>query len=879
MTFHRKSLPSYFIAGGGTLLSGYDLINTPSDPSVGGSGTPAPVDGKKSGGANDGTYFVAFTEDGTAAHANRPANALADNTDALDDIVRASIPRLANIAATASGSTTTIALTGEIFVGEFGLANNSTNRNLIARITDQSNNDLEVSGTKISANLIHNGSGVNVVGTAADGFRTNASVDFSPAIPNGTAYRVWYGIRSSLAEISKTQQGAYLENQIRAIEHLPANARALFRQLHSETAVNQAYDAAWDSTIRSLASAGLNERYRRATTQPIGFVTGQYNTPGDGATITRDGKAFEVRSADLDIVANTYPDPQLADIRTAATIARGVLSSFNQAKGGDIGYIHESEAVYQSFTAEASRDAISGPGFMDIVPRDIRDNLTSTVFTFINPGSTGLLNPASGGTDTARRTLQCAAGQYFRNSGSTSLRVGVDLVEVVYLGRPPETYVVQSLVSDTQVLVTRLNGSIGTIFPSTATSVTIRWLQVSMLFGGTGNVKGIAGSEAYQARRFMYLQPAPLTASVGSMEAPAPAGFFSALSSHGSNLNAGTAMVWGNADPAGAGPTVTGTLFGDGTVSCVNGTFSVMSAGSGTTSTTFGVGTDLTVGGTAVLGSTLTVANGITTLANDIVAADDLVAGDDVLAGDRVSAVGTVSGLASFDTQPEFFYKFRDDFVSLTVGSSPNLVTTTDRTWEYNPILDTFTIGKGSSSAKNPGVMAIVGTGGATHRQISIFTSDRVTYGFSNIEHMTVVLMVVDDPANAGADFLVGFVQDETTTLGGTDVLRVQYSALTHNWALKHRKGNATGVNNGVVLGSYVSGDFVTCRFNKLTTGDVEVYFNDVLKTTILSANLPNGLGTFAIYCEQDGTDSGVTTFSCDLVDFRVSTGANRNGP
>lgn len=63
MGFHRLTTPSYF----GGLPAGYDRINTPSDPSVGGTGVPALTSAKKSGGPNDGTYFVAFGEDGRSA--------------------------------------------------------------------------------------------------------------------------------------------------------------------------------------------------------------------------------------------------------------------------------------------------------------------------------------------------------------------------------------------------------------------------------------------------------------------------------------------------------------------------------------------------------------------------------------------------------------------------------------------------------------------------------------------------------------------------------------------------------------------------------------------------------------------------------------------
>src|SRR5262245_2582184 len=224
--FHRLVLPTYF----GGLPAGYDYLNDPQDPSVGGTGVPAIADDIKVGGDNDGTYLVAWTEDGRSGFANRPAKALGTNTDYIDDTLRSSIPKIAQFNATAAGAVSTIALTGEIFVGEFGMANNATNRNLLIHITEQSgNDDLEVGATKIVATLIHDGANNNVVGLSADGFRTNASVNVSPSIPNGTQYRVWYGIRSSVHEIARTEKGAYFKHQIRLAEHIPGVLRGRLR--------------------------------------------------------------------------------------------------------------------------------------------------------------------------------------------------------------------------------------------------------------------------------------------------------------------------------------------------------------------------------------------------------------------------------------------------------------------------------------------------------------------------------------------------------------------------------------------------------------------------------------------------------------------------
>jgi hypothetical protein len=439
MTFHRKALPSYFIAGGGSLLSGYDRINTPSDPSVGGSGVPAPADGKKSSGPNDGTYFVAFTEDGTVAHANRPASALADNTDALDDVVRTSVPVPKPLDQTTGGSPlATVAITDEVFVGKNGTADTQANRDKIIRITDQNNNDLEVSGAKLVANLIHDGSNNSVVGTRADGFRTNASVTFTPSIPASTSYRVWYGTRNSWANISLVDKSSLFGEQLRTINNISGEVRSLFRQLHSEAAVNQAFDAAWDSTIRSLASAGLNERYRRATTQPAGFITSQFNVAGDGATILRDGKAVTILSKSQTLSDSAMIDADLASLKITPSDSRGGNTGvpFISTVGGDFGYWHESE--FRNYPAlsggeERNRNNSAGAAVIEVIPRDIRATTMSgnAVITRISPAVTDAkLNPDSVNDAVNKRTIECGTGNFFAIGSPafrTALRVGIDL--------------------------------------------------------------------------------------------------------------------------------------------------------------------------------------------------------------------------------------------------------------------------------------------------------------------------------------------------------------------------------------------------------------------------------------------------------------------
>ena len=252
MGFHRLNVPSYF----GGLPAGYDLINDPTHVSVGGTGVAAFADGQKVGGPNDGTYLVAFGEDATSEFANRGMVALATNTDILDDILHRDIAittRTSDV--TAVGAVASVALTGQIFVGASGTPNNAEQRARLISVLDSNDNEIiDSTGATVAASLIHDGSSNNVVGTQASGFYNSPTVNFSPSIPNGTVYRIYYGERSNLATLPVA---AFTDIKIRGAEEVDGMIERQLRDLHAPSNL-QAWDAAWDSTIRALASAGLN---------------------------------------------------------------------------------------------------------------------------------------------------------------------------------------------------------------------------------------------------------------------------------------------------------------------------------------------------------------------------------------------------------------------------------------------------------------------------------------------------------------------------------------------------------------------------------------------------------------------------------------------
>lgn len=229
MAFHRLTVPSYT----GGLPGGYDYVNNAV------SGTPAPADGVKSGGPNDGTYFVGFGDNGTTLSANRPVKALAENTDYLDNLLRQDLAfPIVTEDATAGGTVTSITLTGPgIFVGLGGTPNTVDGINTFVELTDDNNREI-INGGAICQITAITGA------TPGDGFSTsNIVLTIDPGIPDTTVYRVYYGIRGNLATLPAD---ALTSIKVR-------NAAAVSGQLEASTGTDVIGGAAYNPYSNSNA--------------------------------------------------------------------------------------------------------------------------------------------------------------------------------------------------------------------------------------------------------------------------------------------------------------------------------------------------------------------------------------------------------------------------------------------------------------------------------------------------------------------------------------------------------------------------------------------------------------------------------------------------
>lgn len=188
MSFHRFTVPSYT----GGLPGGYDYINNAL------SGTPATYDTARSdGGPNTGTYFVGGAEDARSQTVNRGLAALAQNTDALDDILRRDIavPAITSVV-TAASPVSSLTLSGPgVFLGASGTPNSAAGINTFIEILDSTDKEIvDSTGTRCMVTAISGGT------VGSGGFSAgNVVCTVSPAIPIGTNYHVYYGVRSNLA--------------------------------------------------------------------------------------------------------------------------------------------------------------------------------------------------------------------------------------------------------------------------------------------------------------------------------------------------------------------------------------------------------------------------------------------------------------------------------------------------------------------------------------------------------------------------------------------------------------------------------------------------------------------------------------------------------
>jgi hypothetical protein len=526
--FHRFVDPTYYLFGGesfpaspgGTGTVGthtYDRVNVTSG-GMGGPGGAANVDNQKGSGPNQYTYFVAFNEDGTSADANRGFRALAQNTDVLDDLLRTSVPKHATASLSAPG-TDSVLLSGDVFVGDnvvpasvlVSVAHGTTGRRLYNGTTQVAVTDIDT-GTP----------GVSVIGT---GWYTNPTVRFNT--PVSSPVLVTYGARTSNARIVEEEREALWRMFVQGLD----------------TSVK----------AKSLEAHGFNEVYRRATGLSSLSVGAAVDTAGSGATILRDGQAFEVREPDQDYTTGPgRPDPYLALFKAAKSGSLGATA--DATRRGAVGFLDLVTSTISGI--EAGDSGPSYAGFARLVRRNVDVDVAGSgaTFTRIPLGAAAQLNPLGAG---ATRVKLTTAGHRFRTSGKTAVRLDVDLLLITRSSGERQLATITGFVDDVTVSTSLVTGS--TSYPANEV-VTVEWVQPNLLIG-EGTAWGQGGLR-YYARPLI---GADATAAPGGRQAKIVAGSIwrnSGLSGEREDR----ALAWGGFDEDSGFDTATSYLMGDGGV-------------------------------------------------------------------------------------------------------------------------------------------------------------------------------------------------------------------------------------------------------------------------------------------------------------------------
>ena len=532
MAFHRlnPNLPGY-----DPFPVGYDFINNPA--ANGDPGVPALFDGKKIGGPNDGTYFFSFGEDATSPNFNRMAEALALNTNQLDDYIRKPVAFVTRHADINPLPLALIALPDPsgVFLGNGADLLPDTMATLF-RVLDGNDNEIfdPVSGLKVVVTAIGGG----FVGT---GFSAGVvTLTVAPSIPAFQSYRVYYGVKRDYTRIS---QNDFLALSLRS------------------------YQAAFSA----LTLGGLDDRYRRNVLSSPGPV----NTPGAGRLIQRDGAAPESH------VANATATTPFLDPINALWIARPGGSRLNLALpaglgAGSTGYISYVSRRQVQFGASNEQGAVlSAASFMSVWPHDFSGPVVNAL-TQITPTLPAVLNP--GGA--APLTVELNVADYFSSFGSSAVATGYDLLEVTRASGVVETYVVAFLIVGfvRRAQLTMLDNSLPVIFPANE-PVFVRWLSALYQQGNGSrdfmNQFDPANSKVKYGSMFhavpSYLTNTPVAGENGEN---APAQFFtSATGPLFDNPATPKALIWGGFKHT-VGPLPTdqptyvekGRLSGDGSV-------------------------------------------------------------------------------------------------------------------------------------------------------------------------------------------------------------------------------------------------------------------------------------------------------------------------
>lgn len=464
LIFHRlNTYPAGYDFGYGA--NTFDFINNPAANTPPDPGIPALFDTKLGGGPNQGSYFVGFGEDGLSPSVNRGFEALAQNTDTLDNYLHRPL---------ATGKETTVAVAvgpvasvvlpdaQDVYLGTVAMPFPDTLARIF-RVVDPQEKDIidPVTGAVVTVTSI-------VGGALFGGFSVGPiTVNVTPSIPNGAGYKVRYGVKTNEAALP---ENALLMGLMQS-GGVNGEIENLFRRLRSPLGINEVWNALpFKTTLWDAANSGLNERYRRATAAPLSPL---FDTPGSGAVITRDGPAPTASSL---LATRTHPD--VFNANWAA-----YLYDQTPGKGTTYGSI--------GFVSVGARWSVKGE-------TDLAASLGSFASLFSHGGTTGAVpvgdgyytkidalasvtavQDANGWTVTATNPVTT----YFRKNSKTGITLKKDIFVLQSVGGAHALCVCDNIISNTSIHLRLLDNGISIGGLAGATLLT--WFS-NLFFVGNG---------------------------------------------------------------------------------------------------------------------------------------------------------------------------------------------------------------------------------------------------------------------------------------------------------------------------------------------------------------------------------------------------------
>lgn len=572
--FHRYSntFPSNYFGGG--LPSDHDWLNNPSGNGDVGVVAPLSADanGKKLGGANEGTYFLGFLDDGTSGNVNRAVAALANNTDYLDNLMQRSLalPIIASAAAPLSPVSSLTFPAGTYIEGYSGGVDAL---DVLFSILDSNDQEIITSGgTKVRITALTGPSPSDIFATGS------FSATVSPPIPAGTAYKLYYAVEGTLANMSRD---TFTKIKIRGAEEVSATVENLFRLLHGNS---QLWNDTWEggNTIYNITWLGLQGLYNKTTskitaTLPtfLGDYTDTLDTPAAGGYFIRNGAAIVGYSGnDNNSYSGYYTDP-IGAIWKAAP-----LDSFdgNYTGAGTMNHADPISttigfAYLGSRATEGSVSAFPSPGappsFAAFYAGSATDtvNNTTDLYTRIYSG-----NPCTLAISTNNITITLTGTDSYFCSGTnpnvkSALVLGSDLLLIRKDSTGEVRAVVITSISDATHGIGRLlDGGHDSAFVGSCTIV--KWVRSYFMVGdGASQFREVASglTNPVKLRNFQVLQPPPNAAADNT-----DGGTYNAYFAARSNTSSGKALAWGgyNLDGTYGGGVYdyTGFLQGNGSV-------------------------------------------------------------------------------------------------------------------------------------------------------------------------------------------------------------------------------------------------------------------------------------------------------------------------